>query len=257
MKKLIFLAVASILFSTISWGQGELKIIQPNSTKILNGDTLIIYGAGDITDEMNVNLDIINSGSINDNSVYVRRDSLSLPMRCSSDNEFCWISCYDTAVNVSPNSQAIPAKDTAGGVNGGASLFQGHYWPYGHAATAYIRYAFYNQGNPPSDSSWVVVEYNPLLTGIQNISSKDIAFSAPYPNPANTTLCFNYSLNSNTQAANLKIFNLLGECVQIRPLDVSKGNTIINVQAMSSGVYVCEIEASGCQPAYQKMVISH
>jgi hypothetical protein len=246
MKKNIFLAVICLAFSSLSWGQ-HLKITIQGDTASLNNDTVVVYGNSTAT--MNSpSMNVFNTG-IDSLSVYCRRDSLSTPSPFESDNYFCWVLCYGDNITVSPYTEVIN-RDTAS-----PSAFQGHYTPLGYIASAYIRYTFFLARNH-SDSSWVVVQYISTPTGIQSLSTKSLSFSA-YPNPAENMVNFNYNLNTGISTANLKIYNMLGECVQTLPLNTAKNKTLLNVQSIPSGVYVCEIEASGCEPAYQKLIVSH
>jgi hypothetical protein len=249
MKKNLFIAIFCMAFSSLSFGQ--LRVLVPGASHLLNnGDTVKVYG-NDIN-EMSIDLNVVNTGA-SIPSVSAKRDSLFLPMK-DTDNEFCWGGfCYGTSTNVSTLSETLNHNDTTSIVE----QFQGHYFPYGHLGAAFIRYTFYNKANPSSnDSGWVVVEYDATPTGVQNISGS-ISFAAPYPNPAGSSVNFNYSFSNVVQSANLKVFNLLGECVQTFPLSTLKNKTTVNVQYMPSGIYVCEIDASGCQPVYQKIVVSH
>ncbi len=249
MKKNLLLTIFCIALSSISWGQ--LRVLVPGASHLLNnGDTVKVYGNS--TAEMTQDLYLVNTGPFSV-TVLARRDSLLLPMK-DTDNEFCWGGfCYSTTTNQSPLSDALGAGDTANG----ASQFQGHYFPYGHLGAAFIRYDFFNQSNPSSnDSGWVVVEYDATPTGVQSVAG-NISFATPYPNPANNSVNFNYSFSNGVSSANMKVYNLLGECVQTFPLSTLKDKTTVNVQSMPSGIYVCEIDASGCQPVYQKIVVSH
>jgi len=256
MKKNLLLAIAFIAFINFSQAQAVLNIIQADSNKVLNGDTVVITGvvSNSNTAEMSINLWIVNTSTFSSVSVGAKRDSLKLPLPFYWDNQICWGgSCWDTNY---PNSSVPPETIGHGDTSNTLSTpeFNGHYFPFGHYTPAFLRYTFFNT-NIPTDSSWVVVEYFPIPTGIKNISGQMISFSA-YPNPANSFINFNYILNG-AQRASLKIFNLLGECVQTLPLNVSKNKTSIDVQSIPSGVYVCEIEADGSMPTYQRLVVSH
>lgn len=250
MKKILLLAIFCLAISGFSFGQ--LEVISADGTHGLNnGDTVVKFG--DATDEMTVDLLLANNG-LNTVTIGARRDSILLPMR-DTDNDFCWAGfCYSTSTDVSPYSETLNGEDTTTSQN----EFQGHYYPYGHLGAAYIRYDFYNASNPSAgDSAWVVVEYVATPTGIENIQHNSIHFAIPYPNPATSFVTIGYGFTSGVQSANLKIFNMLGECVRTLPLSAMQNTANLNVQNMPSGIYVCEIQAQGCSPVYQKLVVSH
>jgi hypothetical protein len=248
MKKSLLLAILSIAFSSLSFGQ--LRVLVPGASQPLNnGDTVAVFGNS--TDEMNLNLYVINTGF--KETVLARRDSVLLFKSLITGNEFCWGGyCYDTTFNISQLSETIAQGDTANGIG----EFTGHYTPYGHLGAAYIKYTFYDQNGPGPTDGWVIVKYDATPASVQNISN-GIRLAAPYPNPANSFATINYSLNNGVQTANLKIFNLLGKCIETYPLSSLQTKTNIDVQSMQSGIYICEMQAQGCQPVYQKMVVSH
>ncbi len=245
MKKILSLALFCIAFSCFSWGQ-QLKIVQQGDTARLNDSTLIVYG--DATNPMTTpNIYVINRG-IDSISLYCRRDSLSLPMN-DTDNYFCWVLCYGSTTTVSLYSELINKDSTSN------PSFQGHYNAYGHLGSAFIRYTWFAARNH-SDSAWMIVQYIATPASVQSVSGKGINFSA-YPNPASNSVNFTYNLTNGVNTANLKIYNLLGECIQTLPLNTAKNKTTIDLQSIPSGVYVCEVEANGYQSSYQKLVVTH
>jgi len=250
MKKNLLLFILCIVISTLSFGQ--FKIIAVGGNTALNSDTVKVYGNS--TDEMEVTFNVVNQG-FDTVSVYARRDSISTPPHFDSNNTFCWVLCFSFGgpYDVSSFGETLNQSGSPGDTS--TSSFIGYYKALGHLGAAYIRYTFF-AARLHADSAWVMVEYDATPTGVQNISSENTHFSA-YPNPANTFVNFNYSLSSGVQAANLKIYNLLGECVQTLPLSTLKNKTSVDVQSMPFGIYVCEIQANGCQPVYQKLVVSH
>ncbi len=248
MKKNLLLALFLVAFGSFSWGQ--IHILRPSNKNVLNDSTIYVYCNTNIS---YVSFDLYATNSGPKITVVVKRDSILLPMK-DTDNAFCWGGlCFAKTVDTATLTESLGTGDTAKGAN----AFSGHYYPYGHVGIATIRYVFYNKINP-LDSAWVLVNYDAIPgLGVQNIADKAISFSTPYPNPASNSVTFNYNLSNSVQAANLKIFNLLGECIQTLPLNASKNKASVNIQSIPSGVYVCEIQASGCQPAYQKLVVSH
>lgn len=249
MKKSLFIAIFCLAISSLSFGQ--LEVLVPGASKPLNnGDTVVIHGNS--INEMDTSLYLINTGLTE--TVSARRDSLLLPV-ADTDNEFCWGGfCYSQYTSVSQLSETMNHNDTAKGLN----EFTCHYFPYGHVGKAFIKYTFYNQNvNNASTNAWVVVEYDAVPAAVQSISNANICLAAPYPNPANTFATVTYNLSGGVQAANLKIFNLLGKCVETYAVSSLESKTSINVQSMPSGIYICEMEAQGSQPVYQKMIVSH
>ncbi len=246
-KTTLFLMFA---LATFSFTHAQyLKIIKPGGTHIVNDSVLVC--TGNTTDEMVASLYVINAdtGTV---TLKARRNYISVIG--NTHNAVCWAGyCYDTSVGISTLSQTIAPGDTANSSN---NPFSGDYYPNSHSGASTIRYTFYDTKRT-WDTASVVIMYESFPAGIAQLSNGQINFSTPYPNPSQNSVTFNYNLTGTVQSANLKIFNLLGECVQILPLNISKNKTTLDVQSLPSGVYVCQIMASGCQSAYQKMIVAH
>jgi hypothetical protein len=247
MKKITFSLLFAVATISFSYSQ-NLKIIKPGGTHGLNDSTIVVYG--DITDSLvTQSLNVINtsSGTL---TVNAKREIVSAVS--GSQNEICWAgTCYSPTTTVSPNTESLAAGDTSNLGN----TFSGDYLPHGYTGTTTIRYVFFDTHNF-NDTAAITVEFITTLAGISSIKDGGINFSL-YPNPARNTVNFNYKFTGNVQTANLKIFNLLGDCVQTLPLSVVENKTTIDVQSMPAGIYVCEVQASGCQPVYQKLIVAH
>ena len=249
MSKKSILLLAGLLFSVYSFAQ--LNIIHKHGNHALNDSTVIVNGpVGNILTDT---FYIVNTGA---STIYINAKRDSISEVAGSDNWFCWyLKCFYPGVDSSnvPVNGEPPAQIGVGDTN---KSFYCDYNAGGNIGTSWIRYAFINSANR-SDTAWLIVEFNATLTGVQNIAEKDINLSAPYPSPANSSVNFSYSLSKGVTSANLKIYNLLGECIQTLPVSSLKNKTTIDVQSMPSGIYVCAIAAPGCQPVYQKMIVSH
>lgn len=246
MRKKSLLLAAGLLLSVYSFAQ--LNIIRKHGGSVINDSTITINGlsSGLITDSLYV----IDTGASGVN-VDVKLNLLSIV--AGSDNYFCWgANCFAPGVTRSrayEGAISIGAKDTN-------KTFYCDYNPAGNVGMTSIRYVFYNDADT-ADSAWVVIQYNATLTGVQNIAGENIIFSAPYPNPATSAVNISYNLSKGVTSANLKIYNLLGECIQALPVSALKNKTTIDVQSMPSGIYVCAIAAPGSQTIYQKLIVSH
>lgn len=249
MKKITFLSLFIWAFSSFSYGQSNLKLIVYNNPNSLNGTTLTYWGAASSTITTDP-IDLVNTGATTD-TIYVKRVYVSVVG--NTTNAICWAGqCYDTTHGVSDDYEIIGPGDTARLGNS----FTGDYYPLGQIGTSTIKYLFYDVKRPKVVDT-LTINYETSPTGVAQISAGQINFSTPYPNPANSFATFNCSFTNGTQSANLKIFNLIGECVQTLPLSSLQNKANINVQALPSGIYICEVEANGYQPVYQKMVVSH
>lgn len=250
MKKITLLL--SFALAAVSFSQAQnLKIIYQGGTdhNYLNDSTILVYGSSTVSFFPSPTFDVINKSSDSAN-LWVKRTIISaLP---TTTNAICFAGyCGAVTQGASVYSCNIGAGDTAELGN----AFYGDYYPNNQVGVTTIRYTFYNYNY--ADSGSFIIKYITGPAGIALISAGQIGFSVPYPNPASNNVNFSYSLINGVQSANLKIFDLLGKCIQTLPLNTSKNKTTVDVQTMPSGVYICEIQAEGCQPAYQKMIVSH
>ncbi len=249
MKKITLLVV--IAFVSVSFSKGQyIKILRAGGNHIMNDSIVVCTGKS--TNEMVATLYVINA-----DTGIVRLSARRNPEHLvgGTSNSFCWAgNCYPTTVNISTSTQFLNPADTAS--TRFLDPFKGDYYPNGNLGNSLIKYTFYDTTRT-WDSASVYVLYKSTATTIAQLADSQTTFSAPYPNPANSTVNFNYSLASGVSTASMKIFNLLGECIQTLPLNTNKTKTALNVQSIPSGIYVCEIETNGCKPAYQKMIVSH
>jgi len=245
-KKITFSILLGLATVSLAHSQ-NLEIIKPGGNHVLNDSTIVAHGIAGIN-EFNQVLYVINSSGV---PLTVNLQRQIVDTVTGSQNAICWDGiCYGPSVNISSFPENIAPGDTEKAGN----EFNGDYLPNGNAGTTTIHYIFFDVNNPTYTAA-ITVKYDATPTGISSITDGRINFSAPYPNPANSTVSFSYSLSNGVQSANLKLFNLLGDCVQTLSLNGLKNKATMDVQSIPAGIYVCEIEAEGCQPVYQKLII--
>ena len=162
-------------------------------------------------------------------------------------NTFCWGLCYPPNVYVSPPFTVN--ANTIDSIN-----FSGHYNPLTFAGASVIRYVFYDQANP-NDSVCVNVTYDALYVGINNQSAKNI-LSGAYPNPANNTVNFDYSLNSEN-AGFVIIRNLVGSVVKKSALTSAEGKLSVFTGDLPEGIYFYSLDVDGKAMSTRKLIVRH
>ena len=166
-------------------------------------------------------------------------------------NAICWGSCYPQNGDTSwtaPSTRGIApsGKDTT---------FVAYYYDSANAGTETVRYTFYNTANS-NDSAWMIINWMVSPMSVAQINSNALHVSAPYPNPANTNVTFNYNMRG-TQDATLEIYNSIGRCVQTLPVSSTNGKLSLCVSDLPAGVYICKMAAPGCSPVYQRLIVAH
>lgn len=162
-------------------------------------------------------------------------------------NTFCWGACFPPNVYVSP-----PLTINAHATN--SSDFSGHYSPNGIKGTSTIRYVFFNQANN-SDSVCVNIAYDILEVGISNQTAKNI-LSGAYPNPADSKVTFDYSIN-NANEGSIIIRNLLGTVVKRSDLSSSETRLSFYTGDLPEGIYFYSLDVDGKSLVTHKLIVKH
>lgn len=162
-------------------------------------------------------------------------------------NTFCWGLCYPPDIFVSP-PMALPGNFTDS-IN-----FSGHYSPLGFSGVSRIRYVFFDEANP-SDSVCVNVSYGAFPVGVPEPVAKT-ALGNAYPNPANTTVSFSYSVNTG-ETGSIIIRNVLGSKVKEISLVNPEGKIAVTVSDLPEGIYFYSLNLDGKALFTRKLVIKH
>lgn len=78
-----------------------------------------------------------------------------------------------------------------------------------------------------------------------------------HPNPATEQVSFSYQLPSDTPAAQLVVYNLLGQRVATQPVRTAIGELTLSVSAFPAGLYLAALEADGHRLATRKLLVIH
>ena len=196
---------------------------------------------------------ITNSGSTPMN-VMVRFEEVSAgPVNCG--HYFCWAICYsEGAVTdgfVTPSQHALT-------IDAGASTnnFYSDYVPNGTVGLATYRYTFYDQSNP-SDETSIDITFDTQNVGIEDVlASSNSGISESYPNPANSNVKMNYSLEPGWNNANLTIYSMLGSQVENVNLNENQGTLNVDVSSLPAGLYFYTLMVDGNAINTKKMLIT-
>lgn len=249
MKKITLSLLFAVITASFAYSQTLKIILQGGNGAYYNDSTIIVSGSSADNLIPSPTFDVVNTGA---DTVTIQAKRTIISQLAGASSAICFAgTCAPESDNTNPYSVYLGPGDTAQLGN----AFTGDYYPNGANGLTSIRYTFFNYNH--TDTAWFIVNYETSPTGVASVSGHQINFSAPYPNPANSFVNFSYSLTNGTQAATMKIFNIVGECVQTLPLSAAQNKSTINVQNIPAGIYVCEIVANGCQPVYQKMVVTH
>jgi hypothetical protein len=243
MKKylLLFLLTASAALFTYS----QSLLLSDSAGSLPNDTTIYKYGLpseGEI-----ISYVFVTNATAKSISVKVEKVELGVLQR--SENYFCWGACYPAEVFIS----AEPVVIDAGVTN--TNDFSGHYIPDTLLVPGIstIRYVFFDENNP-SDKVWVNINFDTYSQGVADLAKPTL--SDAYPNPANNTVNFSFSVEQGSYAK-LIIRNILGSLVKEIVINGESGKLTLNTSEFADGVYFYSFLANGNSQFTKKLVIRH
>ena len=159
-------------------------------------------------------------------------------------NSFCWGMCYGPDTYVSPEAVTVLANS----LNTDDLSFHNIYEPeiFGYVV---VRYYAYDEHNPDERVS-IIVKFHKSGDGVDD--NAQFEMSQAYPNPATSTVNFDYSFSGNLTAV---VYNIVGQEVLRKDLNTNNGQMSISVADLNDGIYFCTMLVDGCASATQKFVV--
>jgi hypothetical protein len=167
------------------------------------------------------------------------------------ESYFCWDKCYGPSGNIS----TVPVTIKAGEVN--MTNFVGDLTDSaGVGGVSYVRYLFYNSGNPADSASYLFV-YD-VTSGIITLVPSKPVLSAAFPNPASQKADITYNLgNSPYNSASLVVYNSIGAVISKQELTERQGLVAISVSNLNAGIYMYAILVDGKAVSTKRLIVSH
>lgn len=163
-----------------------------------------------------------------------------------TSNFFCWGLCFGPDTYVSPNPVAIPANAlTDEGALSFHTMFDEPVF-----GKVLVRYSAYEERHPEERVTINVVFHK---SG-EGLNEKPVVyFGQPYPNPARSTVSFDYNLSGSTATA--VIYNLVGQEVMRQEINTFDGKMSFSVAELNDGIYFCSVMRNGQAFATVKFVV--
>ena len=161
-------------------------------------------------------------------------------------NYFCWGMCFGPDTYVSPNPVAIPANTIT---EEGALSFHAMF-DEGVFGKVQVKYSAYDERHP-EDAVTINVVFHKSGEGVHESSA--VYFGKPYPNPANSTVSFDYNLSGGNATA--VIYNLVGQEVMRQEINTFEEKMSLSVSELNDGIYFCSVMREGQTFATVKFVV--
>jgi hypothetical protein len=159
-------------------------------------------------------------------------------------NYFCWTLCYGPMTDESPDALTFaPGQER--------SDFVADYEPDHNEGVSTITYVFFDEQNP-NDSVAYTVNY--LVTPV-GINENVWAVNDPYPNPANTTVTFDYKAGAFGDAL-VSIYDMLGNVRKEAKMQQGMSRMVMDVADLEPGVYFYSIKIDNHTSITKKMIVS-
>lgn len=254
MKKITLIFALAILSFTLSANAtfNSLKAHANDSSLIIYDNEMNVINNQDITV---VSLDYsaihtytfkVKNNTGNDlYNVHMKKNELSLVegtafAMCDRFN------CYPGFVNVTQKDTI-----TAGSI---LSEFKLDYMPMGKTGTSSVEIVFYDSASVEQPvNAKVVVNFK--MTDLSADEYVKTSISGPYPNPASNKIGFTHKFSSADNNVKVIIRNMLGQQVLVSDIDTSSEKTNLNIENLSSGVYLCTFVINGKIFSSKKLIV--
>ena len=178
-------------------------------------------------------------------SVKVRKHELSLVE--GSEISICWQSCYPPFVFETPDPIQIEPGTFSPNFTGDIT--------YGSTqGTTTVKFVFFDINNP-NDSSFIVINFIIGTLGLQDGPITLSNLPNAYPNPATSSVYFDYSLPTYAGNAQIRINNLLGTTVREISLEKNEGKAQLDVSSLKNGIYFYSLMINNSATITRKFVV--
>lgn len=164
-----------------------------------------------------------------------------------SDISFCWTECYSSAINISPTPVNVPANTLSE-----QELSVHVFFPAETQGHILVRMVAFDEVNPDDQVS-ILVRFANDGTGVSE-RLPQCKLGHAYPNPASSTVRFDYTLSSADRAS-VVVYNLLGQEVMNQQINNLQGVASFSVAGLNEGIYFCNLFVNGQAMKTEKFVV--
>ncbi len=249
MKRLLLLAY--LLPVVAFYAHSQSLSLSNNQGPVADNSTIIQAGTPDSA-KLITYLYVKNVGT---HAINVYSKKAEISVIDSIETTMCWAgACYGPTTNISPNYQPIDVGQTITDFVGDYT-WAGLSQPGFKSGESTVRWVFFNDADH-NDSVSVTVKYTTYPLGVNDKAATQDLLSNAYPNPADATATFNYSVPSGSQGT-IIIRNLVGSTVQTEQVSSGAGKITISSAFLSDGLYFCSLMLDGKISQTKKLVVRH
>jgi len=158
-------------------------------------------------------------------------------------NNFCWGLCFGPDTYVSPDPVTVMANSLNTDELSFHTLFNEDVFGY-----VVVKYSAYDERHPDERVS-IIVKFHKSGEGVNDNTQ---TMGQAYPNPASSTVSFDYSFDGNLTAV---VYNIVGQEVLRQDLNASNGQMSFSVADLNDGIYFCTMLVNGRAFTTQKFIV--
>ncbi len=196
--------------------------------------------------EAMIELEIINNTENKFDGIWEMNDSIN--GRIGTHYCCCFGKCFGP--NVVTKEFTLEVGET-GAFSGHSMLLNNE--PVGTEIT--IAYTFYDVRNPEKKYTFTINLKYESTEAIADFNSVDV-FSNAYPNPASSTVSFDYNMPYDANSASIAIYNMMGQEVVRQNISIGGSRADINVSDLNEGVYFYSLIVNNKTVKTNKFVVS-
>ncbi len=243
MKKLFLLLLLAIASVSATIAQ-EVQITK-DGVDYTNGTYNCWFDITDYTGNLPYSLSGFEVKNIGPSSKTLRMTRTEISVVDSTENYFCWESCYSPQTNISLGNVIL---------NSNQSFLNMYldYKPKGHYGITTIRYRIENIADT-TDGASILVHFSATPTSVKDLTPV-AKLNSLFPNPAKNSITVNYTLNPSQ--SNLEIRNVLGQIQKNVMLTAGSKSVNLNVDDMPSGIYFITLKSNGNVIDTQRLIVN-
>lgn len=243
MRKLLLLFFFTATIISNSVGQ-DIQIFNSENVRIPNNSVIQVFG--NPTDDQIKAILWLKNASMTDVSLSVTKEVTQ--QSNASKNSFYWDSYIEH--NESPNYSIFLRPNQ---IN---KEFSALYAPNANRGISQVKYTFYDISNPQI-SATVIIEFITDNSFSSFERESKFSLSDAYPNPAESTVYFDYTLQNQILEAKIIIRTLLGSIVSEENLEGTQGKASINVGDLIEGIYFYSLVVDSDIKLTKKLIVKH
>lgn len=226
---------------------GQVVLLKDEDGNTVNGTVICHAAVGGATDTISLLTTL--TGNTN-KTINVLRYELQVPS--GTKNFYCWGVCYTPQnAGVIPVWESVHPVAMVAGVE--INNFHGYYQHEGYPGPATFRYVWFDVNNP-QDTTWVDLVFG-CSVGMNEGAVEGSGLEA-FPNPAvDEVMTLHYTLDGAARAAELVVYNALGERIRREPIQTPNGTVVLQRDELRPGVYFATIEVDGRSVTTRRIVV--